>query len=395
MTTKLSIQPSKKILNMPAYIFAELDDWKAEARANGVDLIDLGMGNPDGATPSEIVEYAVESIRKPESHGYPTFKGKEEFRIKIAEWMKRRYDVDVCPEDEIQTLLGAKEGLAHLALAYTDPGDINIVPDPYYPVLSRGTWISSGEVHHVKLEDKNDFLPDLDSIPVDVAQKAKIFFVNYPNNPTGGVATREFYEKLVAFCKKYQIILCADLAYGEICYDGYRPLSIFNIEGAKDIAIEFHSFSKTFNMAGWRIGWACGNKEIIKNLYTIKTNVDYGTSTIVQDAAIKAITGNESNFLDIAKKYENRRNFMVEGFRELGWDVNKSKATMYMWLKVPTGHTSKEYCKWVLDTAGVVFTPGMAFGVMSDDYFRVSLVVPDEKLKQALVRLKEHNITFS
>ncbi|MDD3150221.1 MAG: LL-diaminopimelate aminotransferase [Candidatus Gastranaerophilales bacterium] len=394
MKTTVKFTPSKKLLDLPTYIFAELDEWKAVARANGADLIDLGMGNPDGATPEPILQAAIKSIQNPANHGYPSFKGKEEFRIEISNWMKRKYNVDINPEDEIQTLIGAKEGLAHLAMAYTNPGDINIVPDPYYPVLSRGTWISNGDVYHVKLKEENSFLPNFDEIPVEIAQKAKIFFVNYPNNPTSAIETKEFYIELVDFCTKYNILLCTDLAYGEICYDGYRPPSIFEIDGAKDIAIEFHSFSKTFNMAGWRIGWACGNKDIVKTLCAMKSNIDYGTTAIIQDAAIEALRIDDCHVKKIVDKYQDRRDFMIEGFNKLGWNLKKTLSTMYLWLKVPQGYTSRDWCKYVMDTAEVVFTPGLAFGRYSDDYFRVSLVAPDDRLKEALARLEKYNIKF-
>ncbi len=395
MKTKVNIVPSQKILNLPTYIFAELDEWKAEAIANGAELIDLGMGNPDGPTPDPIVQAAVLSIQKPESHGYPSFKGKKEFRESISKWIDDKFNVKIDPETEVQTLIGAKEGLAHIAMAFTDPGDINIVPDPYYPVLSRGTWLSNGEVHHVKLEEKNDFLPDLDSIPEDVAKRAKLFFVNYPNNPTSGVATKEFYKKLVDFCTKHNILIISDLAYCEICYEGYTPPSIFEVEGAKDVALEVYSFSKTFNMAGWRIGFAIGNKDFIKALYTTKTNIDYGTSSIVQDAAIEALKIDRSYINEIVDKYKDRRDIMVEGFKKLGWDIKAPLATMYLWLKVPTGCDSKTWCKMVLDKTGVVLTPGIAFGDYSNEYFRVSLVTPEEKLKKALQRLEEAEITYS
>ena len=395
MHTKVNIIPSKKLLNLPTYIFAELDEWKEEERAKGASLIDLGIGNPDGATPDPIVEAAIQSLHNSKNHGYPNFRGKEEFRYAVADWMKRKYNVDLDALDEVQILVGAKEGLAHLALAMTDPGDINIVPDPYYPVHSRGTWISNGDVYHVKLEEKNGFMPDLSTIPEDVAQRAKIFFVSYPNNPTSGIATREFYKELVDYCTKYNILLCSDLAYAEICFDGYRPLSIFEIEGAKDIAIEFHSFSKTFNMAGWRIGWAVGNKEFIKILYALKTNIDYGTSSVVQDAAIAALKMPESYVNEIVAKYQKRRDFMTEGFNKLGWNLKKPKATMYIWLPVPGNQDAKSWCKMVLEKTGVVFTPGIAFGKHSDKYFRASLVAPDDKLKEALQRLESANIRYN
>lgn len=395
MQTKIEIKPSKRLLSLPKYIFAELDEWKEEAREKGLDLIDLGIGNPDGCTPKEVVDAAVESLKNPINHGYPEFKGKKELREKIAAWLKKKYDISIDPKTEVQTLIGAKEGLAHLAMAYTNPGDINIVPDPYYPVLSRGTWISSGEVYHVKLEEKNNFLPDLKSIPEEIAKKAKIFFVNYPNNPTAGVITKEYFKELVEFCKKYNILLCSDLAYSEIAFDDYKPTSVFEIEGAKDIAIEFHSFSKSYNMAGWRVGFAVGNSEFIKNLYAMKTNIDYGTCSVIQDAAIAALSMDQKCCTEIAGNYQRRRDFMIEGFKKLGWSTRKTKATMYLWLKIPKGYDSKSWCKMVLDKAGVVFTPGIAFGELSDNYFRASLVAPDEKLYEALDRLEKADIKYS
>jgi len=395
MQNKLNITPSKKLLSLPTYVFAELDEWKEEERLKGKDLIDLGIGNPDGATPRPVVEAAIKSLEDIKNHGYPDFKGKEELREGIANWLYNRYGTKFDPKHEIQTLIGAKEGLAHLALAFTDPGDVNIVPDPYYPVLSRGTWIASGEVYHLKLDEKNDYLPDLKSIPEDIAQKAKIFFVNYPNNPTAAVAPLEFYEELVAYCKKYSILLCSDLAYTEISFDGYKPPSVFQVEGARDVAIEFHSFSKTYNMAGWRIAFATGSKDLIKVLYGMKTNMDYGTCSVIQDAALAALNMPASYSQEITAAYQRRRDFMVDGFKKLGWDIKKTKSTMYLWLKVPQGYDSKSWCKYVLEKAGVVFTPGIAFGSFSDDHFRVSIVQPDDKLYEALNRLEQANIRFN
>lgn len=394
---KVKITPSDKILNLEKYIFAELDEWKEAARAQGDDLIDLGIGNPDGPTPQPVVEAAMNAIQDPKSHGYPSFRGKVELQEAIRQWMEKRYGIVLDDDFGIQTLSGAKEGLAHIALAYTNPGDINIVPDPYYPVLSRGTWISSGEVYHLPLTKENNFLPDLDSVPREIAQKAKIIFLNFPNNPTAACAPRWFWEKAVKFCTENNILLVADLAYGEICYDGYKPLSIFSIEGAKEVAVEFHTFSKTFNMAGWRIGFVIGKKEFIDTIYAMKTNIDYGTATIVQDAAIKALTMPYEHIQKTVDKYQDRRDYMVEAIKDLGWDVEKTSATMYLWLKVPSyskGRKSKEFCKDVMDKTGVVFTPGIAFGKYSDGYFRLSLVQPKQRLKEAVERLKSAGIKY-
>lgn len=394
-TTNINIKASDKLLKLPKYIFAELDEWKDEARKNGIDLIDLGIGNPDGATPAPVVEAALDSIKDPKSHGYPSFRGKIEFRQAIADWMKRRYNVTIDPKTEVQTLIGEKEGLANVAMAFTNPGDINIVPDPYYPVLSRGTWIASGEVFHVKLRKENHFLPDLNEIPEDIAKKAKIFFINYPNNPTAAIAPVEFLEKVVDFCRKYNILLVSDMAYGEVVFDNYRPVSIFEIEGAKDVAIEFHSFSKTFNMAGWRAGFAVGKREFIDIIYAMKSNIDYGTSTLVQDAAIRALTMPYEHVKKIMDEYDERRDLIAKNMAKFGWDVYRTPATMYFWLKVPDGYTSKEWCKMVLDKTGVVFTPGIAFGEMSDDHFRFSIVQSESRLKEAFRRMEEAGIRFA
>lgn len=391
-TKKIKITPADKVLNLEKYIFVELAEAKQEARNRGMNLIDLGMGNPDRPTPKYIVKEAIKSIKNPKSHGYPNFRGKDEFQKAIKEWMEKRYNVKLDSDFTAQAVNGGKEGIAHVSLAFTNPGDINIVPDPYYPVLSRGTWVSSGEVYHVPLLEENDFLPDLDSIPKEIAQKAKILVLNYPNNPTGAVAPKWFLEKAVNFCKENNILLLSDLAYGEICYDNYRPLSIFSIEGAKDVALEVHTCSKTFNMAGWRVGFIVGKKEFIDAIFDLKVNFDYGTATIMQDAAIAAMNMPYKYVETTMKKYKKRRDYLVKEFQNLGWDIQNPIATFYLWLKVPHGMKSKEFCKMVMDKTGVVFTPGIAFGKNGDDYFRVSLVQDIKKIKEAVARLKAANI---
>lgn len=388
--------PSSRLKKLPTYVFAELDELKEEARRRGADLIDLGMGNPDRPTPRPILEAIQQAVMNPANHGYPMFKGKPAFRQAAADWMARRYNVEMDPETEVQALIGSKEGLAHLSFAYLEEGQYSLVPSPYYPVHSRATWLAGGEVFHLPLTPENNFLPDLDSIPESVAQKAKLFFVNYPNNPTAAIADLAFYEKLVAYCKKHGIVLVSDLAYGEICFDGYRPPSIFNVPGAKDVAVEFHSFSKSFNMAGWRVGFACGNKDIIKILYSMKTNLDYGVCSAIQDGAIHALTHGEEFLPEIIDTYKERRDVVVEGFRSLGWEVEPTRATLYVWLQVPSGYaSSKAWCKHLIDTADVVITPGIAFGDAGDKFFRVSLVSPKETLQKAIDRLREKGIRYA
>ncbi len=389
------IQPSDRILNIPKYVFAQLAELKQEAMNRGVDVIDISIGNPDGATPKPVVDVAIRAIQDPINHGYPNFRGKPELRQAIADWMQKRYNVEINPKTEVQTLIGEKEGLANVALAYTNPNDINIIPDPYYPVLCRGTLIAGGKPYFVQLKEENKFLIDLSEIPTEIAKKAKMFFINYPNNPTGAIAPKSFLKDIVQFCKEYGILLISDLAYGEVCFGDYRPYSIFNIDGAKDVAMEFHSFTKTFNMAGWRCGFAIGKEEFISNLYAMKSNVDYGTSTIIQDACIEALTMPISYVKDIMDIYHKRREVMAKGFSDLGFYAPRSEATMYFWIKIPPKFkTSMEFTKYLLDKTGVMVTPGSAFGAMSDDHFRVSLVQPNDRIKEVFERFKKAGIRY-
>lgn len=389
------IEPAERIATLPKYVFAQLAELKQEAIERGVDVIDISIGNPDGATPRPIVDVAAKAIQDPANHGYPNFRGKIELRQAIADWMKRRYNVEIDPKTQVQTLIGEKEGLANIALAYTNPGDINIIPDPYYPVLCRGTLIAGGNPYFVQLKEENKFLIDLSDIPTDIAKKAKMFFINYPNNPTGAIAPKSFLEDVVHFCKEYGILLVSDLAYGEVCFGDYRPYSIFNIEGAKDVAMEFHSFTKTFNMAGWRCGFAIGQEDFINNLYAMKSNMDYGTATIVQDACIEALSLPMCHVQGIMDIYHGRREVMARGFTELGFYAPRSDATMYFWIKIPSKFkSSMEFTKYVLDKTGVIVTPGSAFGALSDDHFRVSLVQPNYRIEEVFKRFKEAGIRY-
>ncbi len=390
------VVPSARLSNMPTYVFAELDELKAEARARGADLIDLGMGNPDLPTPRPILEAIAAGVMNPENHRYPQFKGKPEFRAAVAEWMQRRYHADINPETEIQPLIGSKEGLAHLTFAYMDADTYSIVFSPYYPVHSRATWLAGGNVHHCPMTEDNSYLPDPEQIPEDVAQKAKLLFVNYPNNPTSATAPLSYYEKLVAYCQKHDIILVSDMAYGEICYDGYRPPSVLSIPGAKSVAVEFHSFSKSFNMAGWRVGFACGNPGVIKTLYSVKTNCDYGVASAIQDGGIVALNRGEEFLPEIIATYQERRDVVVKGFQDLGWVIEPPRGTLYVWLPIPKGFDdSKSWCRHLMDTADVVITPGVAFGDAGDGYFRVSLVSPVDTLQKAIDRLKAKGIHYT
>jgi LL-diaminopimelate aminotransferase len=392
----LQFAPSSRLSKLPPYIFSILEEIKDEARARGANLIDLGMGNPDLATPQPVVEVIQAAVADPANHRYPTFKGKQVFREAIARWMDRRYQVSVDPNTEVLPLIGSKEGLAHLTLAYMEEGKSCLVPSPYYPVHGRAGWLTGGDVVYLNLTPENNYLPDLDAIPADVAERAVLFFVNYPNNPTAALADLAFYEKLVAFCKRYHIILVSDLAYGEICFDGYRPPSIFNVPGAKDVAIEFHSFSKTFSMAGWRVGFAVGNADVIKALYSVKTNIDYGASFAIQEGAAFALNNVDAILPPIIQTYQDRRDVMEAGFKRLGWKIDApSKSTMYHWLPVANGFTSQSWCQHLIDEAEVVVTPGNAFGDAGEGYFRVSLIEPIPVLNTVIERLEKAGIRYT
>lgn len=394
LQTQNPLQATSRLTNLPTYVFAWLDELKEEARARGADLVDLGMGNPDQPTPQPILEAFKKGFDDTANHGYPPFKGKDSFREAVSRFMKTRYGVDVDPKSEVLCLSGSKEGLAHLTMAYVGEGEYSLVPEIYYPVHSRATWLVGGNVHHLPMKAENNFLPDLDAIPPEVLKKARLLFLNYPNNPTGAVADLAFYEKAVAFCKQNNIVLVSDVAYGEITYDGYVAPSILQVPGAKEIAVEFHSFSKSFNMAGARLGVAVGNPQIIKNLYSLRTNVGYGTPSALQDGAVVALDRASEFLKDIVTTYKERRDVVVEGFKSLGWPVKAPLATLYVWLKVPGGFTSQEWTKHLIDKADVVVTPGNAFGQGGEGYFRVSLVSPVATLNKAIDRLRTNGIRY-
>ncbi|BAY43638.1 aminotransferase class I and II [Scytonema sp. HK-05] len=388
------IAPAERIQKLPPYVFARLDELKAKAREQGLDLIDLGMGNPDGATPQPVIEAAIKALQNPANHGYPPFEGTASFRRAITNWYRRRYGVDLDPDSEALPLLGSKEGLAHLAIAYINPGDLILVPSPAYPAHFRGPVIAGGKVHSLILKPENDWLIDLAAIPDDVAQSAKILYFNYPSNPTAATAPREFFEEIVAFARKYEILLVHDLCYAELAFDGYQPTSLLEIPGAKDIGVEFHTLSKTYNMAGWRVGFVVGNRHIIQGLRTLKTNLDYGIFAALQTAAETALQLPDNYLHEVQERYRTRRDFLVEGLSQLGWNLSKTKATMYLWVPCPVGVSSTDFALKVLQQTGVVVTPGNAFGVAGEGYVRISLIAECDRLGEALHRFKQANIRF-
>lgn len=395
MTMSISwIAPAKRLSSLPPYVFARLDELKAKAREQGLDLIDLGMGNPDGSAPQPVIDKAIASFATPEYHGYPPFEGTINFRISITDWYQRRYDVKLNADNETLPLLGSKEGLAHLALAYLNPGDVVIVPSPAYPAHFRGPAIAGAEIYSPLLTAENNWLIDLKSIPEDVAKKAKMIYFNYPNNPTTATAPREFFEEIVSWARHYKIMLVHDLAYAEIAFEGYKPTSILEIPGAKDISVEFHTLSKTYNMAGWRVGFVVGNSNIIQGLRTLKTNLDYGIFSVIQVAAETALQLPDSYIVEVQNRYQKRRDFVINGLKELGWQVNPSQATMYLWIPTSRGKNSTDFALDVLQTTGVVVTPGNAFGQGGEGYVRVSLIADCHRLGEALQRWKQAGIRY-
>ncbi|MEM8806004.1 MAG: aspartate aminotransferase [Cyanobacteria bacterium P01_G01_bin.38] len=389
------IKPARRLGALPPYVFARLDELKANARAQGVDLIDLGMGNPGGPTPAPVVEAAQKAMQDPDNHGYPPFEGTASFRQAITDWYHRRYGVTLDPEGEALPLLGSKEGLSHLALAYIDPGDLVLVPTPAYPAHFRGPAIASAEIYPLVLTAENDWLIDIAAIPEDVARRAKVLYFNYPNNPTGATAPREFFEEMVAFARHYEILLVHDLCYAELAFDGYQPTSVLEIPGAQDISVEFHTLSKTYNMAGWRVGFVVGNRHIIQGLRTLKTNLDYGIFSAIQTAAETALKLPDSYLEEVQQRYRTRRDFLIEALADLGWQVDKTKATMYLWVPCPPGMTASDFAFTVLQKTGVVVTPGSAFGEGGEGYVRISLIEDCDRLGEAVARMRDVNIRYS
>ena len=389
------IRRADRLQALPEYVFARLDELKAQARQTGLDLIDLGMGNPDGAAPQPIIEAAIAALSQPQNHGYPPFEGTASFRRAIANWYGRRYGVALDPDSEALPLIGSKEGLAHLALAYINPGDTVLVPSPAYPVHFRGPLIAGANLYPLILTAEQDWLLDFSQIPDSVARSAKILYFNYPNNPTTATAPREFFVEAVQWAKKYEVMLVHDLCYAELAFDGYQPTSLLEIPGAKEISVEFHTLSKTYNMAGWRVGFVVGNSDIIQGLRTLKTNLDYGIFAVIQTAAEMALQLPEDYLQTVQDRYRQRRDFLIEGLADLGWKIPPSKATMYLWVPCPVGMTAADFALNTLVETGVVVTPGSAFGEGGEGYFRISLIADCDRLREALNRLKQAGICYN
>jgi LL-diaminopimelate aminotransferase len=387
----MRIEKAKRIEQIPPYLFAEIDKKKEEMKKKGMDLIDLGIGDPDLPTPQLIIERLKKAAEDPQNHRYPSYEGMIQFRQAVARWYERRFHISFDPRTEVLTLIGSKEGIAHIPLAFVNPGDYVLVPSPGYPVYRVSTLFAGGTPYFLPLLKENGFLPKFSEIPRGVAEKSKLLFINYPNNPTSAIAERPFFEEVIAFARRYGIIVCHDAAYSELAFDGYRPLSFFEVEGAKEVGIEFHSLSKTFNMTGWRIGFAVGNAEIISGLRRIKTNIDSGLFQAIQEAGIEALDHFDTPLPEIIRIYERRRDVMVKGLRDIGLDVERPKATFYLWIRIPRGFTSSQFSTLLLENAGIVATPGNGFGEAGEGYIRMALTVNEKRLEEAIERLRRIN----
>ncbi|MCB4792041.1 MAG: LL-diaminopimelate aminotransferase [Elusimicrobia bacterium] len=379
---------SDKLKKLPPYLFIEIDRKKQIAKEKGVDIISLGVGDPDKPTPKHIIKAGQEALARPSNHQYPFGSGLKIYREAVAGWYMRRFGVELNPDTEVSALLGSKEGIGHFHLAFINPGDIVLIPEPGYPVYNTGTIFTDGKPYFMPLLEKNGFLPILEDIPENICKKAKVIFINYPNNPTAAVAGRGFYENVVRFAKKYNIIVAHDAAYSEIYYEE-KPMSFLEVQGAKEVGVEFHSLSKTYNMTGWRAGWICGNADIIKGLATVKDNYDSGVFGAVQEAAVAALNGPQDCVDDMRKIYKTRRDALVDGLVKLGWKVTKPRASFYVWARTPAGFTSAETVAKLLDEAGIVCTPGNGLGPSGEGYVRFALTVEVPRIEEALKRISK------
>lgn len=382
----MNIELSERLKQLPPYLFVEIDKAKRAALAEGRDVINLGVGDPDQRTHQPIIDAMKKALDDGKNHHYPFDAGVPALRDEIAQWMKNRFSVNMDPAQEIYPLIGSKEGLAHFPLAFLNPGDKVLLTDPAYPAYQAAVTFAGGKIQYLPLKVSNGFLPKISDI--EEAKNVKMIIICYPNNPTSAVATKEFYQDLVRVCREKNIILVSDLAYSEVYYDNKKPLSIFEVEGAKDIAIEFHSFSKTYFMTGWRLGWACGNASLISGLAKVKSNVDSGVFNAIQHAGIAALQMDEEEIEDMRACYQERRDALIHGCRSIGWKIEPPQAAFYVWAKIPSQFQDSMSCaKAFLDQADIVMTPGVGFGKAGEGYIRMALTVPVERIHEAVQRM--------
>lgn len=378
---------ASRIEKLPPYLFVEVSRKINKMRSQGIDVISLGIGDPDLPTPPHVIDRLCREARIPANHRYPESDGLPEFRKAIAQWYEKRFGLAFDPDTEVLPLIGSKEGIGHIAFCFIDPGDVALVPDPAYPVYSIGTMFAGGESYYLPLEEKNQFLPDLDSVPAEVTRRAKVLWLNYPNNPTGAVADLAFFERAVAFARKHDLLICHDGPYTEVAYDGYRPVSFMETPGAKDVGIEFHSLSKSYNMTGWRVAMAVGNATAINGLMRFKSNLDSGIPQAIQYMAIEALQGDQGCIAEHNKVYARRRDLVVEVLQKMGCQVRKPLASLYIWARVPQGYNALTFANKVLEAAAVVVTPGTGYGPSGEGYIRISITLGDKRLEEAVERL--------
>jgi len=381
---------ARRINNLPVYLFARLDSLINEKKEKGVDVINLGIGDPDQPTPGYIIDELHREAKNPQNHKYPSSFGLPAYRQAVAMWYKNRFGVDLDAKTEVVSLIGSKEGIAHISWCYLDPGDTVLVPDPGYPVYGGGAILAGAIPYHMPLKAEKGFLPDFRDIPSEVARKAKMIFLCYPNNPTGAIASEDFFNEVIAFARENEILICHDVAYSEIAFDGYSPPSFLQFPGAKEVGVEFSSVSKAYNMTGWRIGWCAGHPGVVETLSQLKTNLDSGQFQAVQYAAIKALASDQRFTRKMCEIYKERRDILVDGLNDIGWKLEKPRATFYVWAPVPEGHTSETFAQTVFQKADVVVTPGTGYGPSGEGYVRISLTVPTERLKEAIDRIKRN-----
>ena len=383
---------SNRLGKLAPYPFVEISRIIAQKRAAGADVVTFGIGDPDIPTPQPIIDRLLQASQDPPNHRYPETDGLPELRRAIAHWYNQRFSVKLDPDTEVLPLIGAKEGIGHVAFCFLDPGDLALVPDPAYPVYGVGTMFAGAESYVMPLYEEDGWLPELDTIPADVARAAKVMWLNYPNNPTSAVATTEDFASAIAFCREHDIALLHDAAYSEVGYEGYRAASFLEGDGAREVGIEFHSLSKTYNMTGWRIGMAVGNADMIKALFQIKANLDSGIPQSIQEMAIEALTGSQDCIEDNIAIYQRRRDRVIKALRTLGLSVAVPKASLYIWARVPEGYTSAEFARRLLEETDIVVTPGSSYGKYGEGYIRFSLTTPDERVETGCQRLEAWRI---
>jgi len=378
---------ANRLTKLPPYLFVEINQKIADLQTKGKDIVNFGVGDPDLPTPSHIIERICQAARDPANHRYPETDGLLELRQAIAEWYERRFGITLNPAKEVLPLIGSKEGIGHIALCFVEPGDLTLVPDPGYPPFSLGTILAGGEPYSMPLREENDFLPDFGIIPDEVADKAKLMWLNYPNNPTGAIADLDFFEKAVHFAQQHHLAICHDAPYTEVAFDGYKPPSFMQIPEAKEVGVEFHSLSKTYHMTGWRIGMVVGNADIVNALFRVKSNLDSGIPQAIQYAAVEALRGSQEHIVEGNTVFQRRRDKLVKVLSEIGLKARIPKATFYIWAKIPRGYTSMDFTKELLNEVGIAVTPGTGYGKEGEGYIRFSLTISDDRLEEGVNRL--------